>query len=178
MIEEEEAQSVWRKIWRSGDPVQSERYVLRTSVGQTTRGAQDRTGHGPRVGGHRVGASAPVVPIALGLIALGLVVAYEQGLFGKSHGHGASLANAKAEMVAEAEAAAPAALKDPNAALGSVWGTSSRVACGVVVAKAGGRRFIYEAGDVRLDDGTSQFGADWKARCAASGRHRARRSAD
>jgi hypothetical protein len=114
------------------------------------------------------------MPVALGLIALLAIGAYNFGVFSpKKHtaaDQGAAV-NPNTAAVVLAERAVPDALKSPSLIFDKVWAVKPQVACGIVDAGSGARtsrrRFIFENGAVRFDDGSATFGDAWNALCAA-----------
>jgi hypothetical protein len=136
-----------------------------------------RRPHGPRSARVQVGAGLPVVPLVAGVIALVVVLGFQTSMFSRlwqSFTRPPSQASAvDATAVKEAELTVPRFLKAQLVSFGDVWAESPRLACGYVneqtlpgepVSK---RRFIFAAGTVRFDDGSTSFAHDWSARCAA-----------
>jgi hypothetical protein len=169
-----------RRPWgRPTAPGRSETapYRLQTTTGSSTRQSPDAQDRSPRVGQHNIGAGAPLVPIALGLAALGLALAFQRGLISLDAGHGGgSAGQPKLSPVAQAERVIPAALRDPSIIFGRVWNPAPARVCGYLGSnnedEGADKRFIYEGGDVRVDDGGKSFNAEWNARCAKPATHR------
>ena len=71
-----------------------------------------------------------------------------------------------------AKQAVPAVMKDPSSAeFGKIWGMSATVACGFVNGKngfgamAGQTRFIYDAGNIQLQESSANFVRNWNKLC-------------
>jgi hypothetical protein len=137
-----------------------------------------RRPHGPRAARVQVGAGLPIVPLLAGVIALVVVLGYQTNTFSRLWQAftrpPTQASTVDAAAVKEAELTVPRFLKAQLVSFGDVWAESPRLACGYVneqtlpgqpVSK---RRFIFAAGSVRLDDGSTAFARDWNARCASS----------
>ena len=137
-----------------------------------------RRPHGPRVGRVQIGSGLPIVPILAGVVALLVVLGFQTDIFARLWQAASRTpstqagADVNAAAIKEAEVAVPRFLKNQVVSFGSVWAESPRLACGYVneqtlpgepVSK---RRFIFSAGSVRFDDGSTAFARDWSDRCA------------
>jgi hypothetical protein len=164
-------------------PPEPVRYRLQSTSAteiRETREGQDRS---PRVGRHSIGASVTLIPIVLGVVALGFALALQRGLISLDSGFKLRTGDAKPKLtvVAQAEQAIPLALRDPSIFFGRVWDPAPTRACGYLGSNnddqdGADRRFIFEDGSVRLDDGGQAFKAEWNVRCASASasRHHSR----
>ena len=137
-----------------------------------------RRPHGPRVGRVHAGSGFPVVPVLAGVGALVVVLGFQTDIFARlwqalTRPPSSQVTNVNAAAIKDAEIAVPRFLKNQAVSFGNVWAESPRLACGYVneqtlpgepVSK---RRFIFSAGSVRFDDGSTAFARDWSDRCAA-----------
>jgi hypothetical protein len=120
----------------------------------------------------------PVVPVLAGVVALGVVLGFQTDIFARlwqaaTRPPASQVANVNAAAIKEAELAVPRFLKNQAVSFGDVWAESPRLACGYVNEQTlpgeptSKRRFIFAAGSVRFDDGSTAFARDWSERCSA-----------
>ncbi len=135
-------------------------------------------GHGPRVGQVSTGSGGSVVPLVFGVILLLVILAFQFGAFrwiSDRFGEEAPSRDAKTAAMTEAELAVAQFLRGASSMVfDSVRGVAAHEACGVVEDHGhdGGvsrKRFIFQGGLVRIDDGSDAFGRDWAKDCQPEG---------
>jgi hypothetical protein len=162
---------------------------------RTARGDEDERahgGHGPSVGQVSTGSGGTIVPMLIGVLLLLAILGFQLGAFRWiADNFGTAPSNdPKTAAMTEAEVAVAQGLNTASSIVfDSVRGVSAHEACGVVENRGhdGGisrKRFIFQAGLVRLDDGSDDFARAWDKNCqpvgtvssdpAAGAPHRAR----
>jgi hypothetical protein len=128
--------------------------------------------HGPSVGPASTGAGGSIAPLLIGALLLIVVLGFQVGAFGWIADHfGVEPSSNEAKMAAmtEAEIAVAQALNTASSMVfDDVQGFGAHEACGVVKATnhdgtTSEKRFIFQAGVVRLDDGSDDFERVWAA---------------
>ena len=157
---------------------------------------RSHVGHGPRVGQVSTGSGGSIAPMIFGIFLLLVILGFQFGAFrwiADHFGGEAASRDPKTQAMTEAELAVAQFLRGASSMVfDSVRGVAAHEACGVVEDREHGggssrRRFIFQSGLVRLDDGSSAFARDWDHDCqpvgAVSGatpetRHHRRRAAE
>ena len=142
-------------------------------------GPDDRHGaHGARIGQTSVGPGGSMVPVFFGIALLVAILGFQLGAFSwiaQQFGSEAPSRDPKTAAMAEAEVAVAQGLRTASSIVfDSVRGVAAHEACGVVEDRDRGggsqrKRFIFQTGVVRLDDGSAAFASAWDKDCQPVG---------